>query len=87
MKLVNDGRPVDTLDLADRYGDPSALGRMATSAGLPDTKLPPTAAEVDPTPPNPGPCPHCGQERPNPVNTFATGGNSRAPLGSFDVDV
>ena len=86
MKLVIDGKPVDSpLGLEDRYGDPAALGRMATSASLPETKLPPTAAEVDPTPPNPGTCPTCGRERPNLVNTFATTG-SRAPLGSYDVE-
>ena len=54
MKLVIDGKPVDSpLGPQDRYGDPAALGRMATSASLPETKLPPTAAEVRSDPAEP----------------------------------
>ena len=66
MKLVIDGKPVDSLlGLADRYGDPAALGRMATSASLPETKLPPTAAEVRSRP------------RPTPVHARRAGGSGR----------
>jgi len=45
----------------------------STGTHLPPLDLPPTAAELDPAPPDPGPCPTCGRERPNPLNTFATG--------------
>lgn len=61
---------------ADAYGDPSAEGRMASSPDLPEeAPLPP----ADPARPNPGVCPHCGQQQPNPVNTFATGSNFNDP--------
>lgn len=74
MKILVNGELVDS-------GQPMP----ATGSGLPMPKLPPTAAEVDPTPANPGPCPCCGRERPNLVNSFATTGE-RAPLGSYDVE-
>jgi len=45
----------------------------ATGTHLPPPVLPPTAAELSPAPPDPGPCPTCGQSRPNLVNTWATG--------------
>jgi hypothetical protein len=63
----------------DAYGDPSALNGAATSAASPPEALPPTAAQLDPPPPNPGVCPTCGQQRPNPLNTFATGAATSDP--------
>ena len=87
MKLVIDGKPVDSpLGPQDRYGDllRSAAWRPAPRCPRPSCRR--QRPRFDPTPPNPGPCPTCGRERPNLVNTFATTG-SRAPLGSYDVEV
>ena len=53
--------------------------QSATGSWSPPLDLPPTAAEQDPAPANPGPCPTCGQQRPNPINTFATGGSTNDP--------
>ena len=62
------------------YGDRRALGRMASGPSNPEPLLPRTAAEVDPAPPNPGPCPTCGQPRPNSVNSFCTGSRGAVPV-------
>lgn len=64
----------------DLYGDRSALGRMASGPTTPEPVLPRTASELDPAPPNPGPCPCCGQPRANLVNTFATGERGAVPV-------
>jgi hypothetical protein len=64
----------------DRYGDPSSLAGMATTSDSPPPDLPKTAAEIDPAPADLGPCPTCGQDRPNPINTFATGSRSHPSL-------
>jgi hypothetical protein len=53
---------------------------FATGPGLPDPPLPLTARELDPAPPDPGPCPECGRARPNVLNTFATGSLGAAPV-------
>jgi hypothetical protein len=66
--------------LQDRYGDRTALGRMASSPSNPEPELPPTAAQADPAPPDPGPCPTCGRARPNLVNTWATGDQGHPSL-------
>ncbi len=66
--------------LEDRYGDRSALGRMASGPSNPEPELPPTAAGADPAPPDPGPCPTCGAQRSNPVNQFATGDRAHPSL-------
>jgi hypothetical protein len=80
--LPADDRPVDP----DRYGDRSALGRMASGPHLPGPRLPPTAQEADPAPADPGPCPTCGQPRSNLVNTFATGSRGGVPVAAREVD-
>jgi hypothetical protein len=59
----------------------------ATSAQSPPLNLPPTAAQADPPPPNPGVCPECGQQRPNPLNRFATGGHGDPSLNLQTRDV
>jgi hypothetical protein len=64
----------------DRYGDPSAMSRATTSSDSPPLGLPKTAAEIDPAPADLGPCPTCGHDRPNPINTFATGSRSHPSL-------
>jgi hypothetical protein len=59
--------------------------QSATGSWSPPLDLPPTAAEQDPAPANLGPCPTCGQQRPNVVNSFATG--SRATDPSLHISV
>ena len=59
--------------LADRAPFPA-------TGSLPDQPLPPTAAELDPAPADPGPCPTCGQPRANAVNGFATGDRAHPSL-------
>jgi hypothetical protein len=75
-RIVIDGEPL-ALD-GNPYADPSALAHMASGPGNPEPPLAPTAADIDPAPPDPGPCPTCGRPRPNPVNTFATTGDHGA---------
>jgi hypothetical protein len=84
-RVVIDGREVGVID-GEPCGDPSALARMASGPNNPEPPLTPTAADIDPAPPDPGLCPTCGQRRPNLVNTFATTGD-RAPLASYEVEV
>lgn len=57
----------------------SRTDNAATSHLSPPLDLPPTAAEQDPAPPDPGRCPTCGQQRPNPINSFATGSSVNHP--------
>jgi hypothetical protein len=67
-------------DPGNPYGDPSALAHMATSSDSPPLDLSPTAVEAHPAPADLGPCPCCGQQRPNPLNTFATGSKGHPSL-------
>lgn len=70
----------EAVALEDRYGDKSALARMASGPSNPEPPMPRTAAEIDPAPPDPGPCPTCGQPRANAVNQFATGSRAHPSL-------
>lgn len=70
----------------DIYGDRSALGRLASGRGNPEPPLTRTAAEIDPAPPDPGPCPCCGQPRANPLNTYATGDRGAVPVPVREAD-
>jgi hypothetical protein len=53
---------------------------MATGPDLAQPPHFPTAAEIDPAPPDPGPCPECGQPRANRLNEFATGSRAHPAL-------
>ena len=65
-------------------GRPVRHNHAATGPHLGEPPLPLTAAQLDPAPPGPGPCPTCGRTRPNPVNTFATGGPNAGPIRLAD---
>jgi hypothetical protein len=81
-RVVVSPRPGEPATLADPnvHGDPSALGQMMTGPDLPAPPHFPTAADLDPAPPDPEPCPMCGQPRSNAVNRFATGTRGDASL-------